>query len=222
MFSIFNQSAWTIAALAAAGVASTAQAGVIASVDPLGNQTSVQLSGAAGVAQNPSRWFSVENGEAQYTAWANQHIDFTASLSNTPANYRVGVTAKNFTSLRLPDNYSQFKVAVNVNGSFVDNLFIDASDNQWNTAWIDVGQLASDTTLTLDWLNDSYSQNNYDANFGVGAIQFAPVVTNVTQLSSAVPAVPAPASGMLFAMALGLAAPRRARVKSISSIPHTR
>lgn len=209
MFSRMNRHTGCTAVIAAVGFGAAAQGSIISSADPKGYQTTFQLTGADGVGQDSNRWFLAEQGEARYTAWANQKIDFAASLADAPADYRIGITAKNFTSLVLSENYSQFKVAVSVNGSFVDNLFIDASDKTWNTAWLDVGKLASDTTLTLTWLNDSYSKNRYDANIGFGAVQFANA--SATSVSST---IPAPASGMLFAMALGVSAPRRAREKN--------
>jgi hypothetical protein len=108
------------------------------------------------------------------------------------------VTAKNWTSLELPDEYEQFKVGVSVNDSFVDYLYIDASDETWNTSWIDVGPLAGNSKLTLNWVNDSYSAGHYDANIAIGAVQFAA-------------SVPTPATGTLLIASLALASARRRR-----------
>lgn len=191
-------------------IGAPAGAAVMLPPSPAGYSAQATLLGSEGVARDPSRWFSIEGGDAQYTAWANKPIDFFVDLGDVANDYLVGVTAKNQTSLVLPSNYSQFKVGVSVNDQFMDYLYIDASDTQWNSFFIDVGELAGDVKLTLNWVNDSYRAGEYDANIAVGAVQF--MTFGAQSMSLPVnPEIPAPGTGALALASLILAAPRRAR-----------
>jgi len=183
---------------AVCGLAATVNGSIIPPPAPEGLSSQLSLTGSQGDPVDTSRWTIVEDGQAQYTAWANQRIDFNVSLDQSPSNYLVGVTAKNWTSLELPHNYTQFKVGVSLNDSFVDYLYIDASDDSWSTSWIDVGSLSGASKLTLNWVNDSYSAGHYDANIAIGAVQFATTI-------------PTPATGTLFVASLALASTRRRR-----------
>ena len=176
----------------------SAFAGITPSSAPAGFDSVATLNGGAGTPHNPSRWFSIEDGQGQYTAWANKKIDFNVTLDTTPREYLVGVTAKNWTSAELPPDYTQFKVGVSLDNQFLDYLYIDASDDVWSTSWIDVGELAGDATITLNWVNDSYTPDKYDANIALGAVQFAATI-------------PAPAPIALLLAGFGLAAPREKR-----------
>ncbi len=156
--------------------AAVSHADVITTPDPGGYQTYTTLSGGEGVPQGSARWYDILDGEAQYTAWANMPISFSVDLPFEEDNeWRVGVTATNWTSgsVVLPPNYENFSVAVKANGKQVDNLLIPASDDAWNTAWLDLGAISGPISLELKWKNDSYSPNVYDANIAIGAVQFA-------------------------------------------------
>ena len=187
-----------LAALSVAAISTQAGAAAILAPELQGFQTELHLTGGAGVGRNADKWKSLEEGAAQSTNWSNQSIDFFADLGDGVQPYMVGVTARNDTTLQLPDNYSQFKVSVSLNDQFVDFLFIDASDIEWNTSWLDVGELSGENKLTLKWVNDSYKAGSYDANFAVGAVQFAAYI-------------PAPGAGMLAVLSIGLAGPCRHR-----------
>lgn len=181
-----------------AAFASHVGAGTILAPDLHGYQTELHLTGGAGVGRNLDKWKLFEDGAAQSTNWSNQLIDFFVDLGEPAQSYMVGVTARNDTTLQLPDNYTQFKVGVSINDQFIDYLSIDASDVDWNTSWIDVGELSGQTKLTLNWVNDAYQADAYDANFAVGAVQFAT-------------AIPAPGTGLLAVLSIGLAAQTRHR-----------
>ncbi len=207
---MIKQSIYTIGFGAMAFAASQAHASVILPTAPAGYSAQATLYGSEGVGQNASRWFSASDGMAQRTNWANERIDFYASLDASPSNYTVGVTAKNETPLVLSSNYSQFKVGVSVNDAFVDYMYIDASDEQWNSSYLNVGELSGDTKVTLNWTNDSYSPGNYDANISFGGLQFLTFGAQSLSLPMS-PEIPAPGSGALAIVSLMFAAPRRRR-----------
>lgn len=187
----------------------SAQAGVILPEAPAGYSSHVTVYGSAGVARDASRWFTSSDGQAQHTNWANKPIDFHVNLGDIAQDFTLGVTGKNETPLVLPPNYSQFKVGVSLNDTFLDYLHIDASDTEWNTSLIDVGELAGDAKLTLNWVNDSYKKGVHDANFAVGAVQF--LTFGASGVAALAPEIPAPGSGALALASLILAAPRRSR-----------
>lgn len=197
---------------AACAMSAAAQASIISASDPSGYQTVASLAGGAGAARDATRWFTAEDGEARYTAWSNQKIDFHFTLDGQAANYNVGVTAKNFTGLALPPGFSQFMVNVEINDRFLDTLSIGASDDTWNTSWLNVGEQAGDVKITLNWINDSYKAGVYDANFGVGAVS----ISSAPQPASDV--VPTPASAALMLIAFGMSATRHRRDASRSEV----
>lgn len=189
--------------------ASTASASVIVPAPLAGYSEAAVLYGIDGVGRDQSRWFT-SNETAQHTNWSNKPIDFQFDLGDNAAEYTIGVTGKNQTSLVLPSNYSQFKVGVTVNDQFLDYMYIAASDTEWNASYLNAGELSGDVTVTLNWVNDSYRAGEYDANFAVGSVQ---LLTFGAQQASAPlpPEIPAPGAGALACVGLFLAGPRRRR-----------
>jgi len=190
----------TLAAFAALAAAwlNPARAGIVISSEPGGLATLASQPGSAGLPANPAKWFSVEGGDSLYTCWSGNQIAYSAELPESEEEYRMGVTARNIHG-PLAASYSSFKVSVLVNGVSTGMLSIPASDSQWNTAWMDLGRRAGPTRVVFTWTNDSYQRGVYDANFNIGAVQFAGR------------AVPTPGTGSLAALAFVVFAARARR-----------
>lgn len=179
----------TIAAVLAS--AGAAQAALVKPVTNPGAGYSViaALPGVEGVAKNDKKWFDHDNG-ARSTNWSNERITFTFDLADTPSDYRLGVTAINSTDLIIPPNFKEFRVDVIVNGSLIDTLDITASDTDWSTSWLDLGARSGETSITLNWRNDSYKKGSYDANIAIGSVALA--APGVAPIASAVIPTPGP------------------------------
>ena len=162
-------------------------------VDPLGSTTYQIMMGSEGTPLNGARWYSIDQGDAVFTYWQNQKLQFSTDLAE--GDWRVGLTARNKSV--LPDWYDTFLVDVYVNDVFQSTVELPAIQDEYRTTWFDIGQQDGETDLKLVWTNDFWDPGVYDANIVIGAVQFG----------QAVPA--APTAG-LFAIA-GLAAVRRRR-----------
>ncbi len=189
----------TIAAVLAA--AGAAQAGLVKpATDPgAGYSVIAALPGVAGVAKNEKRWLDHDTG-ARSTNWANEQITFKFDLADTPADYRLGVTAINWTNLVLPENYKEFRVDVVINGSKFDTLAISASDTDWSTSWLDLGTRSGETNIMLNWRNDSYKKGVYDANIAIGSVALAAPAAAPTAAS----VIPTPGPVALGGIALAV------------------
>jgi len=95
------------------------------------------------------RWF-FENKSA-YTFWSNQIIGYTFK------NLEEGV----------------YEVTITDYDSAAMN--IKADDKNWNKEKVTMNFAEGDTTLYITWTNDSYKENEYDANFMIKSIQIKKV-----------------------------------------------
>ncbi len=97
-----------------------------------------------------------------YTYWANQTMGFV--FPNLKAGkYQVRVVAKNRGV--LPPNYSNFNVEIDTNNGISGTMRIPADQNKYRTGTTELDLTGGETTLFLTWTNDSYRENEYDANF---------------------------------------------------------
>lgn len=156
------------------------------------------LPGVDGVAKNNNKWFDHAEVGARSTNWSNQQITYTFDLADTPADLRLGVTAINWTDLVIPPNFSEFRVDVSVNGSFKNTLAVAASDTDWATSWLDIGQQSGETNITLNWRNDSYKKGVHDANIAIGSVMLAAPALS----PASAPAIPTPGPVALGGIAL--------------------
>ena len=186
-----NHSAFVFAVVA--GTVSTSFGSIVnPTADPLGSTTYQTLMGSEATPLHGARWYSIDQGDAVFTYWRNQQLEFSTDLAED--DWRVGLTARN--NGDLPDSYTKFSVDVYVNDSFMSTVQLPAQTD-YQTTWFDIGEQSGETDLKLVWKNDYWVPNVYDANIVVGAVQFG----------RSVPAAP---SVGLFAI-VGLAAVRRRR-----------
>ena len=181
--------------LTAAFTATSTQADFITPQAPAGDAI-VASSGSEQLAFSGNReWFTADDG-SRWTAWAGQKVTVTPDLDVVDGGYRIGVTAKNFGRLGLPSSYDHFRFRVYAGDSNLGVLEVDASDTDWNTGWMDIGNVSGEP-VTLKWLNDAYRAGIHDANVGIAGVSFA--------------AVPAPAS--IAALALAVVGLPRGRLR---------
>jgi len=117
------------------------------------------------------RWF-FEN-KAAHTFWANQIIGYTFK-NLEEGEYEVTVTAKNFDSLPLEKNYKEFNVEIDSDYDSA-SMNIKADDKNWNHEKVTMNFAEGDTTLYINWTNDSYKENTYDANIMIKTISIKKV-----------------------------------------------
>ncbi len=174
--------------VATAAITMTSHADIVTESDPGGYDTFAIMTGGEGVPDDASRWFSILDGEAQYTAWANNPITYSTELASEPTDWRVGITAMNWHGPAPDFWYDSFKVGVTVDDQFVDYVYIEASDDEWITSWLDIGERSGDVSVELNWVNDKWEPNVYDANIAIGAVQFAgaavPVPSSIIALAA--------------------------------------
>jgi hypothetical protein len=103
------------------------------------------------------------------TYWADQTIGFSFP-DLEPGKYRVTIHAKNYGSLPLPDNYDHFRVAVEGDGTSGEAR-ISATEKGWRHGSTVLDLTGGDTEIFLTWLNDSYREDEYDANIQIHKIQ---------------------------------------------------
>ncbi|MEQ9617282.1 MAG: hypothetical protein RLN60_04530 [Phycisphaerales bacterium] len=184
------------ASVAIGSLALSAQAAVDFGGPPEGFSVHETIAGTSASPANASRWFDDGDGAVR-TNWANERITFHTSDLPTDT-YMLGITAINGGSLPLNQNYSHFKVDVKVNGAMLQsNAEILASDTEWNTLWLALGEVSGEFDIELKWRNDNYRAGHYDANITFGGIQLAGT------------AVPAPGAAALAMCAIGVASRRR-------------
>jgi len=188
----------SVAVTAFALTSAAASAAIEFGAAPDGFGVVATVTGTQATPRNASRWFEVADAEAVRTNWANEAITFSTS-GLLADSYMLGITAKNDGGPGLPSNYSNFQVDVRVNGELIANRAnILASDTEWNTLWIALGDFSGDAEVELVWKNDSYRPGVYDANIAFAGVQFA--AANV----------PAPGAAAVALLA-GVAAVRRRR-----------
>ncbi len=176
-----------------AGIGSSSFGSVVTpTADPMGSTIYQTLFGVEGVPADDSRWYGIDGGQAIYTYWDYEAIEFSTNLSG--GDWRVGLTVRE--NGVLPDWYTYFEVDVYVNDEFLSSVELSAQSN-YQTAWFDIGAQSGETDLKLVWTNDAWEPWRYDANLVLGAVQFGQVV-------------PAAPTAGVFALA-GLAAMRRRR-----------
>jgi len=113
------------------------------------------------------RWF-FEKGTA-WTAWADQTIGY--KFSNLKGGkYELIVTAKNKSSLGLAPEYKEFKLEVNSDNAS-ETIMIPAHDVKWMKGSTTIVLPEGDATIYLTWINDSYLENEYDANINIKSIK---------------------------------------------------
>jgi len=117
------------------------------------------------------RWFF--DNKSAYTFWANQIIGYTFK-NLEEGEYEVTITAKNYDSLPLDKNYKEFNVEID---SDYDSaaMNIKADDKNWNHEKVTMNFAEGNTTLYVTWANDSYKENEYDANIMIKSISIKKV-----------------------------------------------
>ncbi len=169
-------------AVACASFASSVSAGFVATSDP-GGFTTVQsklgteYSGLAGF----GAWsFDVREGVAIAHSATASFIDFasvlpekSASLGGGADTWRLGVTAMEMSGLELPETYTEFRIAVILDGVSAGVLSIPVSSTAEQTAFIDLGTLVGDVDVRLRWLNPGTRFFDNQPLLGIGVVQFA-------------------------------------------------
>ncbi len=103
-----------------------------------------------------------------YTYWANQTIGFDFP-NLQPGLYQVRVVAKN--NGKLPQNYQNFNVEVDTNNGTSAVMQIPADDRNYRAGTVNLDLTGGDTTVYLNWTNDQYAANQYDANIQIKTIR---------------------------------------------------
>ncbi len=112
------------------------------------------------------RWFFEKT--YAHTFWANQIIGYTFN-NLEEGEYEVTITAKNYDSLPLEKNYKEFNVEIDSDYDSA-SMNIQASDKSWNHETVKMNFAKGSTTLYINWTNDSYKENEYDANIMIKTI----------------------------------------------------
>jgi hypothetical protein len=112
------------------------------------------------------RWFFEKT--YAHTFWANQIIGYTFK-NLEEGEYEVTITAKNYDSLPLEKNYKEFNVEIDSDYDSA-SMNIKASDKSWNHETVKMNFAKGSTTLYINWTNDSYKENEYDANIMIKTI----------------------------------------------------
>ena len=102
------------------------------------------------------------------TYWANQTIGFNFPELQ-PGKYRVKITAKNYGSLPLPDDFDHFNVTIDADGTS-GQAQIPAEEKGWRNGSVILDLTGGDTDLFLTWTNDKYSEGEHDANIMIQKI----------------------------------------------------
>lgn len=111
-------------------------------------------------------------GDAIWTAWANQWVEYTANL--TEGNWNIGLNVINHGNLGS-GWYSQFEVLNSANNT---KIYIPASDTEVNHGFVNVNigiADAGDYTVRYTWKNDKYAPNMnppQDANIQINSAFF--------------------------------------------------
>lgn len=147
--------------------------GIVLGPHPLGWQAQHVFDGIEGVPERSHRWSPRDEGVSITTNWGNENIEYPVDLGPDTANWHVGITVRNEGDLGLPDWYTHFRVRIRVDGQNIGTVDIPASDTEWTTLWVDLGQRSGEIEVELRWLNDAWLSNTYDANIKIGGVQFA-------------------------------------------------
>jgi hypothetical protein len=110
------------------------------------------------------RWFFDKN--SGWTHGANQYIGFSFPKLR-PGKYRITIFAVNKGKLRK--NYTHFEIEVSGDG--VDSIAkVPASDRKYHRGSTFLDLTGGDTDIYLNWLNDEYSEGEYDTNIRIEKI----------------------------------------------------
>jgi len=191
-----------LASLAALAAAEAASAGP--TPDPGGYSTVQTMPGVEGLSDRPGAWRNDPLGSAvKFTSFANEPITFNTAVAGPwgdESDWRIGITAREFSRAILPASYTNFRLGVELNGRDLGELLIPASDTEDHTVFFDAGELPAETSLKLRWLNKpspGFGASNHA--IGISAVQFA------------VAAVPSPGAAGLAMLGLATCAIRRRR-----------
>jgi hypothetical protein len=117
------------------------------------------------------RWFFEK--KAAYTFWANQVIGYTFK-NLEEGEYEVTITAKNYDSLPLDKKYKEFNVELDTDYDSA-TMNIKADDKSWHKEKVTMNFAEGDATLYINWTNDSYKENEYDANIMIKSVSIKKV-----------------------------------------------
>lgn len=105
--------------------------------------------------------FFWDNNSA-WTYWQDQTLGF--SFPNLEAGkYEITIMGKNYGELPLPTDYEYFTIAVDADGTSAQAQ-VPAAMKGWRKGTV-VLDITGGTDIMLTWLNDSWKENEYDANF---------------------------------------------------------
>mgnify|MGYP001457254828 CR=1 FL=1 len=105
--------------------------------------------------------FFWDNNSA-WTYWQDQTLGF--SFPNLEAGkYEITIMGKNYGELPLPADYEYFTIAVDADGTSAQAQ-VPAAMKGWRKGTV-VLDITGGTDIMLTWLNDSWKENEYDANF---------------------------------------------------------
>ena len=169
-------------AVACALFASSVSAGFVASPDPGGFTTVRSMLGTerVGVSGLGAWSFDVTEGVAIANGAPASFIDFASVLPEKSASlgggadiWRLGVTAMEMSGLELPETYTEFRLAVILDGAQAGVLSIPVSSASEQTAFFDLGTLSGDVDVRLRWLNPGTRFFDNQPLLGIGVVQFA-------------------------------------------------
>lgn len=173
-----NNSSIGLAAMAMAGVtalgASSASslAGIIIEPPPKGFATLCEQAGTDAKFDSNDWWASSEKGAIE-TWWDWRPVLFTFDAGEKPAATMLGLTLKNVSGT-LPPAY-EFVLALTINGVTEGKFTAAASEKDWQTTWIDLGERRGPMEVSILWLNDPWSPGTYDGNLSIGAVSLAQI-----------------------------------------------
>ncbi|HOO70625.1 MAG TPA: hypothetical protein PK926_02610 [Spirochaetota bacterium] len=105
--------------------------------------------------------FFWDNNSA-WTYWQDQTLGFSFPELEA-GKYEITVMGKNYGEMPLPSDYEYFTVAVDADGTSAEAQ-VPAAIKGWRKGSV-VLDITGGTDIFLTWLNDSYKENDYDANF---------------------------------------------------------
>ncbi|MCB1316437.1 MAG: hypothetical protein KDK27_10815, partial [Leptospiraceae bacterium] len=114
--------------------------------------------------------------EGIYTYWQRQPLTLRVKGNCASGWFEMEVKARNIHG-PLPEFYKEFSIDVTNQTDNIRHgtLLIDASDTGYKTGSLYVYLGKGDSDIALDWTNDAYKKDEYDANLQIHSIKLKPV-----------------------------------------------
>ena len=110
-----------------------------------------------------------------FTYWGGQWIEYTVNPAQT-GDLEVDFETKNIGSLPPPPGYEGFQLEFIVDGTSREVFTAPADPNNWQPSKTLLHHLTPGThTIRIQWLNDAFVSNQYDANLELQHLKFTPM-----------------------------------------------